>query len=48
MLCRKIINKDVYHHSFLSQLSQEAYYNDCDTLKLCIPPCSKSTNDKGD
>ena len=40
--------KDVYHQNFLSQLSYKVYHDYRDTLKLCVPPCSKSTNDKGD
>ena len=40
--------KDVYHQNFLSQLSYKVYHDNCDTLKLCVPPCSKSTNDKED
>ena len=40
--------KDVYHKNFLSQLSYKVYHDNRDTLKLCVPPCSKSANDKRD
>ena len=41
------ISNDVYHPNFLSQLSYKVYHDNRNTLKLCVPPCSKSTNDKG-
>ena len=47
MLLRYHISKDVYHQNVLSQLSYKVYHDNCDTLKLCVPPCSKSRNDKG-
>ena len=39
---------DVYHQNFMSQLSYKVYLDNRDTLKLCVPPCSKSTNNEGD
>ena len=45
MLC---LTKDVYHQNFLFQSSYKVYHDNRDTLKLCVSPCSKSTNDKRD